>query len=362
MIRFQSQSFRGQTHTILALLGILPYLLFIYVVYREHFTLTQSVLLIAAVMLVFHLGGYHILRTFSDALARLVRRTRIVPETAMLREISVEDENMTEIAELTRHFNTLLEEIREQKDQYREITLELLKQAKRSSIEYQRRIAEGEVFHNRLKPYIGSEIADRIAHGDDTMLRPEYRVVTVLFADIRLFTSFSEEASPDEVIEMLNEHFDRMVQIVYRYHGVLDKFIGDELMAVFGFITPSEQGPLDAMRAALEMQKSMDQLTKERESQGKAVFQIGIGVNTGEVIAGSLGSKERMDYTVIGDTVNVASRLESLAKGGEILVGGSMYRECRDIVGIKKRGCIEVKNRTTPVDCYVVMEEEQINR
>jgi class 3 adenylate cyclase len=357
MIRFQSQSFREQTHIVLALLGILPYLLFIYIVYREHFTFTQSILLVAAVMLVFHLGGYHILRTFSDALTRLVRRTRIVPEVDMLREIPVEDGNMAELAELTSHFNTLLEEIRDQKDQYREITLELLKQAKQSSIEYRRRITEGEVFHDRLKPYIGSEIADRIALGDEAMLRPEYRVVTVLFADIRLFTSFSEEASPDEVIEMLNEYFDRMVQIVYRYHGVLDKFIGDELMAVFGFITPSEQGPLDAMRTALEIQKSMDQLTKERESQGKSTFQIGIGINTGEVIAGSLGSRERMDYTVIGDTVNVASRLESLAKGGEILVGESMYRACRDIVRIKKRGCIEVKNRTMPVDCYVVMEE-----
>jgi len=357
MIKFQSQSFRDQTHTVLALLGILPYLLFIYIIYREHFTFTQGVLLVAAVILIFHLCGYHILRTFSDALTRLVRHTCIVPEAGMLRKIPVEDGNITEIAELTNHFNTLLEEIREQKDQYREITLELLKQAKQSSIEYRRRITEGEVFHDRLKPYIGSEIADRIAHSDEAILRPEYRVVTVLFADIRLFTSMSEEASPDEVIDMLNEYFDRMVQIVYRYHGVLDKFIGDELMAVFGFITPSEQGPLDAMRAALEMQRSMVQLMKERELQGKPVFQIGIGINTGEVIAGSLGSKERMDYTVVGDTVNVASRLESLAKGGEILTGESMYRGCRDIIEMKKRGSIEVKNRTAPVDCYVVMEK-----
>jgi len=357
MIRFQSQSFREQTHVVLALLGILPYLLFIYIIYREHFTFTQSVLLVGAVILVFHLGGYHLLRTSSDALARLVQRTRVAPEEAMLREIPVDDKNMEELAELTRHFNTLLEEIREQKNQYREITLELLKQAKQSNIEYQRRISESKVFHDRLKPYIGSQIADRIARGDDSMLRPEYRVVTVLFADIRSFTSLSEEISPDEVIDMLNEYFDRMVQVVYRYHGVLDKFIGDELMAVFGFITPSEQGPLDAMRASLEMQKSMAQLMRDRKSQGKSVFQIGIGINTGEAIAGSLGSRKRMDYTVIGDTVNVASRLESLAKGGEILVGESMYRGCRDIVGMKKRGSIEVKNRTTPVDCYEVVKE-----
>lgn len=356
MIRFRSQSFRDQTHVVLALLGILPYLLFVYIVSKEQFSVTQSVLLVAAVILVFHLGGYHILRTFSDTLARLVQRTRIEPEVAMLREIPVEDENMTEIAELTRHFNTLLEEIREQKDQYREVTLELLKQAKQNSIEYQHRIAEGEAFHDRLKPYIGSQIVDRIAQGDEAMLRPEYRVVTVLFADIRSFTSLSEETSPDEVIDMLNEYFDRMVQEIYRYHGVLDKFIGDELMAIFGFMTPSEQGPLDAMRAALEMKKSMARLMQERESQGKSVFQIGIGINTGEAIAGSLGSRDRMDYTVIGDTVNVASRLEALAKGGEIIVGESMYRVCKDIVKMSKRGSIEVKNRTMPVNCYEVMD------
>jgi len=357
MIRFQAQNFRDQSHIVLALLGILPYLLFIYIIYSEHFTFTQSVLLVAVLMLVFHLGGYHILRTFSDGLSRLVRHTRIVPEVAMLREIPVEDENLTEIAELTRHFNTLLEEIREQKNQFRGVTLELLKQAKQNSTEYQRRIDERDVFHDRLKPYVGSQIADRIVDGDETILRPEYRVVTVLFADIRSFTSLSEEKSPDEVIDMLNEYFDRMVREVYRYHGVLDKFIGDELMAVFGFMTPSEQGPLDAMRAALGMKKSMAQLMQERESQDKSVFQIGIGINTGEAIAGSLGSRDRMDYTVIGDTVNVASRLESMAKGGEILVSESMYRACKDIVGMSKRGSIEVKNRTMPVICYEVMDE-----
>lgn len=356
MIRLQSQSFRDQTHIVLALLGTLPYLLFIYIISREHFTFTQNVLLVAAVMLVFHLGGYHLLRTFSDALGRLVQRTRIAPESATLREIPVEEGNLTELADLTRHFNRLLEELRDQKDQYREITLELLKYAKQSNTEYQRRMAESEIHHNRLKPYIGSQIADRIAHGDETLLRPEYRVVTVLFADIRFFTSLSEEISPDEVIEMLNEYFDRMVRVVYRYHGVLDKFIGDELMAVFGFVTPSEQGPLDALRAAMEMQKAMAQLMQERKSQGKTIFQMGAGINTGEAIAGSLGSRDRKDYTVIGDMVNVASRLESLAQGGEIIVSESMYRACEDIVEMKKRGSIEVKNRTRPVNCYVVAE------
>jgi len=356
MIRFQSQSFRNQTHIVLALLGILPYLLFVYIVYKEQFSVTQSVLFVAAAILVFHLSGYHMLRTFSDALGRLVRRTRIVPEAAKLREIPIEDENLTELAELTRHFNTLLEEIEGQKNQYREITLELLKQAKQRNTEYQQRMDEHDAFHSRLKPYIGHQIADRIMDGDETMLRPEYRVVTVLFADIRAFTSLSEETSPDEVIDMLNEYFARMVREVYRYHGVLDKFIGDALMAVFGFMTPSEQGPLDAMRAALEMKKAMAQLMQERESEGKSVFQIGIGINTGEAIAGSLGSRDRMDYTVIGDAVNVASRLESLAKGGEILVGEPMYRACKDIVEMNKRGSIEVKNRTMPVNCYEVMD------
>ncbi|MDQ7010812.1 MAG: adenylate/guanylate cyclase domain-containing protein [Mariprofundaceae bacterium] len=356
MMDNQPQSFRNQIHIVLCLLGIIPYLLFVYIFYAENFGITESVLLLAAIVLGFHLGGFRILHMFAEKLSRLVRLTDMTTESAGVRELPVDEGATTELAELTRHFNRLLKEIEDQKEQYDHLTIELLKHAKANSKEYQRQIAEIEAVHERLKPYIGTRIADLITQtGEHALQTPEYRVVTVLFADIRGFTSLSEETSPEEIVAMLNEYFDMMVNIIHKYHGVLDKFIGDELMAVFGLLTTAEAGPLDAVRAAMEMQDAVQALMHDRELQGKPVFKIGIGINTGEAISGSIGSRDRMDYTVIGDTVNVASRLEGMTQGNEILVSDAMYRECRGIVAMKKRGEVQVKNRATPVKCYEVL-------
>ncbi|MFQ5582116.1 MAG: adenylate/guanylate cyclase domain-containing protein [Mariprofundaceae bacterium] len=318
--------------------------------------MTESVLLLAAIVLGFHLGGYRILHLFAEKLGKFVRLTNLSSESVGVRELPIDEGATQEITELTRHFNRLLQEIEEQKEQYNQLTFELLKHAKKNNKEYQRRITEIEAVHERLKPYIGTRLVDLITQaGENALQHPEYRVVTVLFADIRAFTSLSEETSPEEVVAMLNEYFDIMVNIIHKYHGVLDKFIGDEMMAVFGLMTTAEQGPLDAIRAAMEMQDATQALMHERESRGKPIFKVGIGINTGEAIAGSIGSKDRMDYTVIGDTVNVASRLEGMTAGDEILVSGAMYRECRGVVEMKKRGEAEVKNRATPVKCYEVL-------
>ncbi len=158
----------------------------------------------------------------------------------------------------------------------------------------------------------------------------------------------------ENVIAMLNQFFDIVVDIVFRNNGILDKFVGDQLMAVFGIISPDSSAPYDAVKTALETQDASEDLMNLRRKQDKETFKIGIGINTGSAIVGNVGSENRMDYTVIGDTVNVAGRLQQMAKGGEIVIGEQTYAQIKGRFHIEKKLKIKVKNKTEPVICYKV--------
>src|SRR5262249_7765169 len=146
--------------------------------------------------------------------------------------------------------------------------------------------------------------------------------VTMLFADIRGFTTLSERKTPKEIVTLLNVYFERAATEIFRNNGALDKFIGDGIMALFGAPKPSEEDPINAVKTAIGLQRVVEELNHELAAQGADYeMKIGVGINTGDVIAGYIGSQLRTDYTVIGDAVNLAARLESNAKGGEILIG-----------------------------------------
>ncbi|RKP17717.1 hypothetical protein ROZALSC1DRAFT_30510, partial [Rozella allomycis CSF55] len=155
--------------------------------------------------------------------------------------------------------------------------------------------------------------------------------VSVLFSDIRSFTNIAESMPPSQVVELLNRHFSDAVNAITSEQGVLDKFIGDACMAVFGVPFPQPSDPINACNAALKMQQAMDILNEENISAGKQTLKIGIGINSGEVLSGNIGSEKRMDYTVIGDNVNLASRIESLTKyyGVSILISDSTFNEIK---------------------------------
>jgi adenylate cyclase len=174
-------------------------------------------------------------------------------------------------------------------------------------------LAERDRVRNLLGMVVSPEIATQLLQSD-LKLGGEEREVTILFCDLRDFTSFSEKMAPAEVLTLLNRYLDRMSAIIERHGGVIDKFIGDAIMALFGAPVAVPDAPARAVAAARDMARALESLNAELRSEGKPPLLFGIGINTATVVAGNMGSKTRLNYTVIGDGVNLASRLEGLTK------------------------------------------------
>lgn len=180
------------------------------------------------------------------------------------------------------------------------------------------------------------------------------QTVTVLFADIRGFTSISEKEKPEKVVSLLNRYFSVMTDIIFEHGGTLDKYIGDGLMAIFGAPTAGFEDALNAVKAAVTMQKKIAQLNAELSAEGYENIAIGIGLHTGEATIGYIGSERRSEYTAIGDTVNLASRLESNAAGGQILMSEATAAASGNLVPVNVLEPLTVRNRLQPVSVLEV--------
>ena len=220
-----------------------------------------------------------------------------------------------------------------------------------------RQIREEERIRDRLERFHSPQIIEMILRGGqetlDQMMEPKDLTATVLFADINGFTRLAEQLPPREVNMVLNAFFSQMTDIIFKYGGTLDKFIGDALMAVFGAPMEKRDDPERAVLAAQEMMKSLQAMMKQTDSSKR--FTIRIGINTGRVVAGNIGSPKRMDYTVIGDAVNVASRLESIAEPNQILIGEETYHRVKDRFSIRSVGLRKVKGRTAEIMVHEVL-------
>jgi adenylate cyclase len=183
------------------------------------------------------------------------------------------------------------------------------------------------------------------------------REMSVLFADIRGFTTFTERGRPEDVVAQLNEYFSRMVDVVFTHRGTIDKFVGDMVMALFGAPVADPDHADHAVRAALDMLSALSGLNAAWAEAGKPPLEIGIGVNSGDMVAGIIGSDTVMSYTVIGDAVNLGSRLESLNKeyGTRLIISEATRARLKGRYDMKPLGAVTVKGKSEPVSIFEVL-------
>jgi adenylate cyclase len=207
--------------------------------------------------------------------------------------------------------------------------------------------------------YVSKDVFDQLMSDPSKAgLGGKRRSMTVLFSDIRGFTTFSEQGEPEAIVQQLNEYFSRMVHVVFEHRGTLDKFVGDAVMALFGAPLDDPDHAEHAVQAALAMLKELDELNRRWAAQGRPTLAIGVGVNTGDMVAGNIGSESIMSYTVIGDAVNLGSRLESLNKQyGTSVIISAATREClQGRYDIRALGDVVVKGKSQPVAIFEVKE------
>ncbi len=213
----------------------------------------------------------------------------------------------------------------------------------------------------RFQRLLSPDLAEMVVSGELKVEKGgESRVATVLFADIRDFTSMCENMEAAEVLEMLNEYYEMIVEIAFLYKGTVDKFMGDAIMLVWGAPIAYPDDPVRAVRAALDMQTALREFNKIREARGQRPIRIGIGINTEALVAGYIGSNRTMSYSVVGNAVNVASRLCSGAKGGEIIISEGTGQQVSERFDVAELGPVQVRGKSRPLKVYRVIGEKPL--
>jgi PAS domain S-box-containing protein len=218
---------------------------------------------------------------------------------------------------------------------------------------------ERRVIKDMFCRYMSADVVSNLMEFPDSIkLGGDKRIATVFFADIRGYTNFSEGRDPSEIIEILNEYFSDAVERVIKCHGYIDKFIGDCIMAVWGVpLAESEDDAVNAVSCALAIQRGIQSSKRRFFRKEAASLKVGIGINTGPLVAGNLGSLQRMDYSVIGDTVNLAARLEGVAGPDEIIISRSTRDKLGDAFRLEKLKSVQVKGKEKPIEIYNVLGE-----
>ncbi|NEP25675.1 adenylate/guanylate cyclase domain-containing protein [Moorena sp. SIO3I6] len=212
--------------------------------------------------------------------------------------------------------------------------------------------------------YMTPRVADQVlALGEDTLMQGKKQEVTILFSDIRGYTNLTEHLGATEVVSLLNKYFETMVEAVFNHDGTLDKFIGDALMAVFGAPLPLQNHAWKAVKSALDMRSRLAKFNSNRSRNNQPEIRIGMGISSGEVVSGNIGSQKRMDYTVIGDGVNLSARLESVTKeyGCDIILSEYTYNLCRDRIVVRELDQIRVKGKNQAVRIYELIGKTDVS-
>ncbi len=217
-------------------------------------------------------------------------------------------------------------------------------------------LRERDAIRQTFSRYVSPQVAAKILEDPSrSQVAAELKNLSVLFSDVRGFTTLSETMPPEDVLRLLNDYFSRMIEVLFEFEGTLDKFIGDGLMAVFGAPFSRDDDPERAVRCAVKMQQQAAVLRATVLAAGGPELRVGIGINTGAAVVGNVGSSQRQEYTSIGDSVNLASRIQSRASGGQVLISESTHYFVRDLIEAVAWEPIQVKGRAEPVRLFQVL-------
>lgn len=276
----------------------------------------------------------------------------IIADNDLSRRVRVEFNDET--GELAHTFNIMSEELEGAYTKIKEFAMDAVIARKK-----ERKI------RNMFEKYVPQDLIDTLFANPESMLVGNNRYLSILFSDIRSFTTISERLAPDDLVNSLNRYFDIMVDIIMDKNGIVDKYIGDAIMAFFGAPVAYEHDTINSVYAGLEMVDGIQRFNKKQIELGKPEFKTGIGINYGEVTVGNIGTEKKMDYTVIGDAVNLASRLEGLTKeyGQDLIISESLFKEVEGAIPCRLLDTVAVKGKTQGVKIYsavtVLSEKEK---
>jgi len=302
-----------------------------------------AAVIFAVILLVFFTRG------LTNPLGRIVKAMNKIIETADLSS-RVEVEYRDETGNLAMTFNRMTEELDRAYAQIKRYAFDAVLAQKKE-----------ERIRHIFQKYVPNDVIERFFASPEKMLTGDNRVLSILFSDIRSFTTISEGMAPDDLVNSLNRYFSGQVDIIYNRKGIVDKYIGDAIMAFWGAPEKHNDDALQSVLSGLDMIDAVAKFNENQRKLGKCEFQIGIGLNYGEVTVGNIGSERKMDYTVIGDAVNLASRMEGLTKTyhSGILISESLFEELRKTspnVGLHYRllDTVAVKGKTKGVRIFTV--------
>ena len=305
---------------------------------RSAIILGAAILLAVGLMLLFARYLTRPLRTVAGAMRDIIATNDLSKRVAV--------EYHDEIGGLAQTFNLMVGELEKAYGQIKGFAFKAVLAQKREL-----------KIRNIFQKYVPKDVIERFFQNPEGMLIGENRTLAILFSDIRSFTTISEKLPPDELVNSLNRYFQTMVEIIMdRHKGIVDKYIGDAIMALFGAPVMHEDDALASVMAGLEMRDALDVFNEKQKAAGFPEFHTGVGINFGEVTVGNIGTEKKMDYTVIGDNVNLASRLEGLTKYYHqgIIISESLHDRVKDTVACRLLDLVTVKGKTQGVKIYSV--------
>jgi class 3 adenylate cyclase/GAF domain-containing protein len=309
----------------------------------------------------FRLEGEHIGRRFDEVFARNLDENvlKAFESSAAENKELLGLEGIYEGAERQIDFAVNVAPLRTKRGKYEGLTLLFTDQSRERALRQQMDVAveERRQIKNMFARYLSNDVVNNLMQHPE-LVKPggDKKTATVFFGDIRGYTTFSETKSPEYIIDVLNAYFSVAVEIIVRHKGYIDKFIGDAIMAAWGVpMATEEQDAIEAVECALEIQDRIKAEDRTFFTGDAAVLKVGIGMHTGSLVAGNLGSDRRMDYSVIGDTVNVAARLEGVAGAGEVVITEHTRERIGDRFKLEEREPVKVKGKEKPIHIFNVL-------